>query len=313
MSFDQRFQLAGRIADSIGQTDHALAGRQISTGRSVTIHLLAGGHSAANEGLLADIAALPPEYHVCFVETGDHNGTPYIITDVLAGNPPLRQWMVGLKAKIAVDKVSNPHDLTRVRAWKIPAWANPGQAAPQPEATTLAPRQPEPVAPPRSAPVHPGGPDADEFSRLLAAIDTPKAAAPAEPGEFTRLLRAQPEPPAQAAPAPPAAEAGEFTRLLRAQPEPPAQAATPADIPRVLRPQSAAAAQPAVQPPAAPPASDPGEFTRLLRAQSTPPTQAAPVAAPPEPPPSEPGDFTRLLRAQSAPPTQAAPPAPQPS
>jgi len=96
MSFDERFQLAGRIAESAGQADHALAGRQISTGRSVTIHLLAGGHSAANERLLADIAALPAEYHVCFVETGDHNGTPYVITDPLAANPPLRQWLAGL-------------------------------------------------------------------------------------------------------------------------------------------------------------------------------------------------------------------------
>ena len=58
---------------------------EISTGRSVTIHLLAGGHNAANEALLADIAALPPEYHVCFVETGDQNGTPYVVTDPSGG------------------------------------------------------------------------------------------------------------------------------------------------------------------------------------------------------------------------------------
>src|ERR1035441_3647857 len=142
MSFDQRFQVVGRIADSVGQADHALAGRQISTGRSVTIHLLAGGHNAANEGLLADIAGLPQEYQVCFVETGDHNGTPYVVTDALAGNPPLRQWMAGLKAKIAADKAANPNDLTRVRAWKVPAWAAEEHTAPAPEATTLPPGQP---------------------------------------------------------------------------------------------------------------------------------------------------------------------------
>ena len=97
MSFDQRFELTGRIAESMDQADLALAGRQMSSGRLVTIHLLAGGHNPANEALLADIAALPPQYQVCFVEAGDHNGTPYVVTDPLAGNPPLRQWMAGLK------------------------------------------------------------------------------------------------------------------------------------------------------------------------------------------------------------------------
>lgn len=220
MSFDQRFQLAGRIADTIGQSDHALAARQISSGRSVTIHLLAGGHNAANDRLLADIAALPPEYQVCFVETGDHNGTPYIITDVLTGNPPVRQWLAGLKAKLASEKAANPNDLTRVRAWKIPAAGRP--ASPIPEATVLAPKAAAPVPPPPAAVT---APDDDEFSRLLAAIDNAKtdapAPAPAEPGEFTRMLRAEPAKPAEpAAPTPPSrapepAEPGEFTRLLR--------------------------------------------------------------------------------------------------
>lgn len=177
MSFDQRFQLTGGIAGSIGQTDHALAGRQISSGRSVTVHLLAGGHNPANEGLLAEIAALPPEYQVCFLETGDYNGTSYVVTDVLAGNPPLRQWMAGVKTKIAADKAANPNDLTRVRSWKIPAWVAPGQAAPQPESTTLPRRKPEPAIPAPHAPVSPGGPDADEFSRLLAALDKPRTEA----------------------------------------------------------------------------------------------------------------------------------------
>src|ERR1035441_1031695 len=99
MSFDQRFQITGRIAGASGQTDHALSAREISTGRSVTIHLLAGGHSAPNEALLAEIGTLPPEYQVCFLETGDQNGTPYVVTDAIAGNPPLRQWMTGLKSR----------------------------------------------------------------------------------------------------------------------------------------------------------------------------------------------------------------------
>src|ERR1039458_8102822 len=120
MSFDQRFHLGGSIPESIGHADQWLAGRQISSERPVTIHLLGGGHNAENEALLADIAALPPEYQVCFLETGDYHGTPYAITDVFAGNPPLRQWMAARKAQMAADKADNPNDLTRVRAWKIP-------------------------------------------------------------------------------------------------------------------------------------------------------------------------------------------------
>src|SRR5580698_2369587 len=137
MSFDQRFQLTGRIADSRGSADHALAGKEIASGRSVTIHLLAGGHNPANEALLTEIAALPAEYQVCFVESGDQNGTLYVVTDALAGNPPLRQWLAVLKARIASEKAANPNDLTRVRAFKVPEWAASGQAQPRPEAHIL--------------------------------------------------------------------------------------------------------------------------------------------------------------------------------
>ena len=259
MSFDQRFQITGRIAGASGQTDHALSAREISTGRSVTIHLLAGGHSAPNEALLAEIGTLPPEYQVCFLETGDQNGTPYVVTDAIAGNPPLRQWMTGLKSKIAADKAMNPKDATVVRAWNIPRG---GQAPAEPQTSILEHARPGAAAPPRPAPVSPGGPDADEFSRLLAKLDPPKtpASPPAptpsspasgEAGEFTRLLRAQsPAPPPPAPAAPPAAEPGEFTRLLRAQAAPP--------------PSPAAPPPPA---PAAPPAVEAGEFTRRVRRQ----------------------------------------------
>src|SRR5579872_1632837 len=125
MSFEERFQMTGRIPNAPGQADHQLAARQVSSGRSVTIHLLAGGHNAANEALLAEIAALPSEYQVCFVESGDQNGTPYVVTDAIGGNPPLRQWVAGLKARIAAEKAENPNDLTRIRAHKIPAWVQP--------------------------------------------------------------------------------------------------------------------------------------------------------------------------------------------
>lgn len=204
MSFDQRFQLTGRIADAIGQADHALAARQISSGRSVTIHLLAGGYNAVNQALMTDITALPAEYQVCFVETGDHNGTPYVITDALAGNPPLRQWLAGVKARLAAEKAANPNDLTRVRAWKIPAWTAGQGAAPPPQATTLSP--PPPELPTQASVIPSGVGDAEEFSKLLGAIPAaapaPQTPASSEPGEFTRMLRSVPDPAPSPGPTP---------------------------------------------------------------------------------------------------------------
>lgn len=219
MSFDQRFHVLGTIPDTIGLADHAMPGRQISSGRLVTIHLLAGGHNPANEDLLAQVAALPHDYQACFLETGDHRGTPYVITDVLAGNPPLRQWMAGLKAKLVSGDPSNPNDPNRMKAWKIPGWAvgqppaGPGGAAPS---------------------TGPG-----EFTRLFQTLPKPSAdpassapSASAGEGEFTRLLKPQVIPPAPAAtppapPAPAATEPGEFTRLLRIPSQSPARPPAP--------------------------------------------------------------------------------------
>ncbi len=283
MSFDQRFQITGRIAGSLGQIDHALSAREIATGRSVTIHLLAGGRNAANDSLLSEIGTLPAEYQVCFVETGDQNGTLYVITDTLAGNRPLREWMSALKTRLAAEKAANPHDATVVRAWKTPAnFGAPGQAPQQPETSILGQRQQPPVAPapvahataPTAAPpVAPGGPDQDEFSRLLSNLDPP---------------RQQAGPPSVVAPAPPPApqaEPGEFTRLLRAQQAPSAPPTPPVAAPIAPPPVVAA------PPPAPAPQAEPGEFTRLLRAQqapAAPPPMPAPAAAPAPPPAAAP-------------------------
>src|SRR5690349_11296477 len=136
MSFDQRFQFTGAVPASVGALDYAIAGRQIADGRPVTVHLLAGGRSPENDRLLQSIASLPPEYKVCFLDSGDFQGTMYVVTDVLAGNPPLREWVAALARKRAEEKAANPDDLTRVRAWKIPVWAAGGKPVPDREADT---------------------------------------------------------------------------------------------------------------------------------------------------------------------------------
>ena len=264
--------MVGSIPESIGPADRTLAGREISSGRLVTIHLLAGGHNAANDALLAQIVSLPPDYQACFLETGDYYGTLYVITDVLAGNPPLRQWLAGLKAKIAAEQAARPNDLlTRVRTGQVQT------NVPQPAVHATPP--PRPIDEP------------GEFTRLLRAQTGP----PSPPAETNRLIRATPKPPVQAASVAPAApatgEAGEFTRLLRAEAKPPA-AATPA-------PQSTPQAT-----------SELGEFTRLLRAEISSSPRAAPPAEPAAPPPSQPSEFTRMMGGQPNPRSAPAPSSP---
>src|SRR5262249_14789880 len=119
MSFEPRFQLGAKIPESVGSSDFLLPGKQISTGRPVTIHLLAGGNSPENGAVLEAIAALPQNYRVCFLETGEFRGNPYVITDVVAGNPPLREWLDTLKKQLAKTSTAK---LRHVGAWKIPVY-----------------------------------------------------------------------------------------------------------------------------------------------------------------------------------------------
>ena len=247
---------------------------------SGTVYLLAGGRNAENERLLESIAALPPEYKVCFLESGEYQGTTYVVTDVLAGNPPLREWVAAIARKRAEEKAANPEDLTRVRAWKIPVWAAGGQPVPPRVADTelLAKREADRTPEPKAAEEEP-----DDFMKMLGAVEDPSAPTPPtapEPEEFTRPMQAPQQPPV-APPLPPqvaAPEPGEFTRLLQAQQAP---ATTPVTAPGPGETTRLQASQPPPVAPTAPPqpppvaAPEPGEFTRLLQAQQTPP--AAPV------------------------------------
>ncbi|MDE3167831.1 MAG: hypothetical protein KGN36_18670, partial [Acidobacteriota bacterium] len=166
MSFEQRFQSADPVPGTAGTIDCSVAGHEIASGRPVTIHLLAGGYGVENLSLFEKIAGLPQEYRVCFLETGEYQGIPYVVTDVI-GKMPLREWMGVIERKRA--ERSAPDELTRVRVWKIPTWVQSGQGhAPE------APAAPPPVssAPPPSAEVE------DEFSRMLGE-HAPPAPAPA--------------------------------------------------------------------------------------------------------------------------------------
>jgi len=89
MSFIQKFELRLPVPQLNG-LDQSLAGREIASGRPVTIHLLDRGMADENEYLLREISKLHSEYRVCFLETGNFQGTQYVVTDVLDGNPPIQ-------------------------------------------------------------------------------------------------------------------------------------------------------------------------------------------------------------------------------
>jgi hypothetical protein len=171
MSFDQRFQLAEAIPAEIGKQDCMLSGRQLATDRPVTIHLLAGGYNDANNDLLHAIATLPPDYRVCFLETGEFQGIPYVVTDVVAGNPPLREWIATVR-----EKMEQAKELKKAGQWKIPDWAKQGGTPPPEVAASPVPSAP----PPRQEPP----PAVDEFSLMLGE-PTPSAPS-AQPGRNHR-------------------------------------------------------------------------------------------------------------------------------
>src|SRR5262252_5069021 len=74
----------------------AVPGTEISTGRPVVVHLLSGGYIGENEEILKAAANVPPRYRRLVLETGDHEGVPYIVTEVLPGNAPLRAWLASM-------------------------------------------------------------------------------------------------------------------------------------------------------------------------------------------------------------------------
>ena len=139
--------------------------------------------------------ALAPEALGRVLETGDNDGTPYVVTEMLAGNARLRDWVHTATAAVQAGpdrpaRQAPTREFTRAGAWRIPV-AQP-KVPPLPPA--LAPSAPTvPSAPPTPA-QEPG-----EFTRKFQApapqIDTGEFGAPATQ-----------EPPPEKAPAPPAPE-----------------------------------------------------------------------------------------------------------
>ena len=321
MSLDQKYEFLEPLPALVVHSDKALKSRQISSGRAVTIHLLAGGHSIENAALLQEIETLPVEYRGRVLDIGDYHGTPTVVTETLPGEVGLRKWVAGLRAAPAEP---DANALSRAHAWKIPS----GVSRPEPGEFTSFMKLADPgEGQMPAAPVAPG-PKPDESTRMLTVstpqpaagtppapapapvAEPPKADGPSEPGQFTRfLLTLKPEQEPATPPAPGPAttaappEPGEFTRFLKRS--------TPQQTPE---PGPAAPPKPLVPPPA----EEPGEFTRMFQAVTPPapePESVAPAAAEPPkvaaPPPVV--EFMRLSDAATPLGESAAPPAAEPS
>ncbi len=304
MNFDKKYELQLPIPELTGKQDEQISGRQISTGRLVTIHILAGGYSGENQRLLQEAAELPPKYRGCFIEIGDHQGMPFLVADAAMVTVAVREWIPAATANLEISPLGKTGEFGKLGSWKSSDLQRAEPEQPKAGEFTQMMQTVKPVALP--APVEDSG--IGEFTRLLQTVPgsvqpttAPPEARP-QPGEFTRLLQAvkpEPvvEPPVIAAPvvaAPiPASTPGEFTRLLQTvnSPEPPPAAVPPAKpaeivdplktrlftipakadkpvpppIPSALEQIAASKADfPAMPANPAPGAREPGEFTRMM-------------------------------------------------
>src|ERR1017187_2623898 len=152
MSLYKRYDLIEPIP---GGAVKSFKARQISTGRDVRVHLLAGGDQA----LQRQVRAVAPEKRRRILEEGTHEGAPFVVTDELGAT--FEEW---LNTPVAVSPAS-ADALTRAGQWQSMKIALPGTAEP-------------PKAPP---PAEPG-----LFTRMSQPPQAPAPAAPpqAEPGQF---------------------------------------------------------------------------------------------------------------------------------
>src|SRR3974377_1025570 len=125
MRLDQRYEFLEPVPGLVVHSDKALRSRQISSGRPVTVHLLAGGHSMENAALLQELETLATEHRGRVLEVSDYYGT---VSGVTEGRPWSLPWGKGVAGRRAAPAAPDENALSRARAWKIPAasQAKPG-------------------------------------------------------------------------------------------------------------------------------------------------------------------------------------------
>lgn len=271
--FNNRYQLVRQVTDGDVRTYHAVA----PSGAVVMVHMLNASAADVNRTVAALLERLDPAEKPRILEVTEVDGSPVIVTRFILEFTDLVAWL-------------SSHETDGA---PIPAELSPMPAPPPQRA---APPRSAPAAPPSEDRPPPASAEASEFSMLFRAPPSADGSSPTA------------EPPAGASSAPSAAEdakksePGEFTRMFRAQ------------QPDALPPQDPAPPDPTPLPPQAPPVSrtpPPMQAPPASRTTSPPEPPVAPPSAPApgSPPPTsagedaaeEHGEFTRLFRAFDGP------------
>jgi hypothetical protein len=320
MSFYDRYELLDLARDGEIKTFTA---RQRDTGRTVSVHLLVGGR-AKHPALMDRLEQLPEQARAEILESGEHEGTAFAVTDPWLRTESFQEWILTAKTpqirgdqfakagswrvpteefgkKSAQPAQAEPGEFTRMFQAPRPAsQTNPGSASKIMQSPSATPPVPEPAAPkppgdPEPEPPPEPGPVSTpsvftsmfEADRARAAQQTGQTAP--GPGEFTKqFLSAGSKPVAEQ----PKAKRRDLEDTVEIVPPPIAAPPSPGEFTRVFR-------IPSPEPPPPPPpvqktSHEPGEFTRMFQAPAPPPAQTPSVS---EQPSAAPGEFTKFFQA----------------
>jgi len=90
MSFDDKYEILAELRNDGIKT---VVTREKATGQALEAHLFLAGRTPENSALLTQIERLGPDQRQYIVESGDHEGTPYVVTRVLPNRSALREWL----------------------------------------------------------------------------------------------------------------------------------------------------------------------------------------------------------------------------
>src|SRR5690606_213154 len=215
--FRAKYQLINQVTDDDGvRTFHAVA----STGAAVMVHFL-DGDAAQGDAVRAQLQALAPDARKRVMDTGEVDGTRFLVTGFILDFVSLARWLAENRAADAAPAAGGEAG--------TPAAAPAAHGAPEPPTAARTPPAPDPTPGAASTPAEPG-----EFTRLFRAAEATGAAAPETGDPGTGSTRGPDTAaggdtaPAAGAGAPEHDTPGEFTRLFRAAaPAPPAGKAPP--------------------------------------------------------------------------------------
>ena len=292
MSFDEKYQLVDLVED---ENAKIFVAEEISTGRKVSVFLFVGEQARLHADLIERLRMADHRQFPELIETGNNQGTPYVVTQPLSGFSELKNRILRIQLTAEAPTTPQRENFSKVGMWHVPQILSAAPAAQKPSDETA--KEPQPTKQPADAPIVAPPPSGGEFTRMFQT--------PAAPlGEPTvNIPKAAPQQMQSPPTPPPPPSGGEFTRMFQTP-------AAPLGEPTVNIPKAAPR-----QTQTAPPPPSGGEFTRVFQAAAPPlgepavnaPTAPEPPAAQPRPPQSAPGEFTRFFQSAS---TTPVPPMP---